>query len=82
GLELSPEAFCLVGTRPYYLLEDRNLSRTTPLLDALLAPLAELIFPPEVVAGYTQAIRETFEWPVARPILERLEAEASTGACA
>jgi hypothetical protein len=82
GLELSPDAFCLVGTRPYYLLEDRLKERTTPLLDALMAPLGELIFPLDVLDRYADAIRETFEAPVARPILEQLEAEVRTGACA
>jgi hypothetical protein len=82
GLELSPEAFCLVGTQPYYLLEDRWMAHTTPLLDALMAPLGASAFPLEVLDRYAEAIRETFEAPVARPILERLEAEVRTGACA
>lgn len=82
GLELSPEAFCLVGTRPYYLLEDRWMAHTTPLLDALMAPLGAQVFPLEILDRYAEAIRETFEAPVARPILERLEAEVRTGACA
>lgn len=76
GLEISPDAFCLVGPRPYYLLEDRMLDRTTPLSQAILAPLSELVFPLEVLDRYAVAIRETFEAPVARPILEHLEAEA------
>jgi hypothetical protein len=82
GLELSPDAFCLVGTRPYYLLEDRLLERTTPLLDALMAPLGEIAFPLDVLDRYAEAIRETFEAPVALPILERLEAEVRTGVTA
>lgn len=81
GLELSPSAFCLVGTRPYYLLEDRLVPHTTPLLDALMAPLGSVAFPPEVLDRYADAIRETFEAPIARPILERLEAEVRTGVC-
>jgi mutual gliding-motility protein MglA len=79
GLELSPEAFCLVGTRPYYLLEDRVVPRTTPLLDALLAPLGELVFPPDILNQYIEAIGGTFEAPVARPILEQLAAEVRPG---
>lgn len=82
ALELSPEAFCLVGTRPYYLLEDRSVPRTTPLLDALMAPLGDITFPLAVLDCYAEAIRETFEAPIARPILERLEAEVRTGATA
>lgn len=80
GLELSPDAFCLVGTRPYYLLEDRSAPRTTPLVDALIAPLGELVYPPEVLERYALAIRETFEAPVARPILEQLVAEGAVSA--
>jgi len=82
GLELSPEAFCLVGTRPYYLLEDRVTSQTTPLLDALMAPLSELVFPSSILNQYLTAIGETFEAPVAAPILEHLASEIPTGECA
>jgi hypothetical protein len=58
------------------------LERTTPLLDALMAPLGEIAFPLDVLDRYAEAIRETFEAPVALPILERLEAEVRTGVTA
>ncbi len=82
ALELSPDAFCLVGTRPYYLLEDRWMSHTTPLLDALMAPIRDLCLSHAVLDRYAHAIRETFEAPIARPILEHLESEARIGASA